>query len=245
MISPINQINYQGYYIKPSVLKQKQKEQTNEIQLSGYQTGQGILARNNICFKQHERILTKSFSCNLKVVDEQIPLYISVEITSNSDIPAKQGLKSIYLMLVNGEIFDEKNNKFANFIASGIDINQRGLVLSCSPNDVPKVLKMIDSDFINLDIKDSSLRDLKQVASAWLFLSRKTDEHQNVFKDIPADMSEEEYEKLISEFTKEDIQKLHADIIKNSDININVVVNKNDYKNHEDEINSSIERLGY
>ena len=104
---------------------------------------------------------------------------------------------------------------------------------------------MIDSGFINLDIKEKNIKDIKQVAPIWLFLSRKTDEYKNLFEDIPKDMSEEQYEKLISEFTKEDIQKLHADIIKNSDININVVVNKNDYKNNKEKINYSIERLGY
>ena len=148
-------------------------------------------------------------------------------------------------MLVNDEIFADKNKKIANFVASGMDINHRGLVLSCSASDVPKVLKMIDSGFINLDIKEKNIKDIKQVAPIWLFLSRKTDEYKNLFEDIPKDMSEEQYEKLISEFTKEDIQKLHADIIKNSDININVVVNKNDYKNNKEKINYSIERLGY
>ena len=52
LLSPVNQINYQGYYhIKPAALKHKQTAQSNEIQLSGYQTGQAILARNNISFK--------------------------------------------------------------------------------------------------------------------------------------------------------------------------------------------------
>ena len=42
MINPVNQINYQGYYVKPYGLKQKQAVKSGEISLSGYEAGRAI-----------------------------------------------------------------------------------------------------------------------------------------------------------------------------------------------------------
>ncbi len=52
MINPISQISNQGYYnLKLSSVIQRQQYRSEGINLSGYQAGKAILARNNICFK--------------------------------------------------------------------------------------------------------------------------------------------------------------------------------------------------
>ena len=52
MINPISQISNQGYYnLKLSSVIQRQQYRSEGINLSGYQAGKAILARNNISFK--------------------------------------------------------------------------------------------------------------------------------------------------------------------------------------------------
>ena len=45
-------------------------------------------------------------------------------------------------------------------------------------------------------------------------------------------LPEEVYEKLVSEISYDDIQKYNESLINNSNININLTMNKDDYKNN-------------
>ena len=243
MISPIIAINNHEYCKKicKSQTLQKDLPQKNEIQLSNYKAGQAILARNNICFKnilhEHGKVLPKSYSYDIYQVEESIQPYITAEITCNSDIPRKEGIKGVYLFALYDQISEQQDDKI-EYIASGVDINSRGLVLTCGKENVLNTLRKLDTNFINVNISPQHIKEAKQIAPVGLFLSRKTDEYKKEFDDILTDMPEEEYEKIIAQITEEDIHKFNNEIIKNSDVKVNIVLNSKDYKELKDNINN-------
>ena len=95
---------------------------------------------------------------------------------------------------------------------------------------------MIKSDFINNNITPKHLENAKKIASTGLFLSRRTGDFKYEFDDIPEDMPEEEYEKMIEKITMEDLKTFNNNFISNSDVEVNITLNKKDYEKYKDNI---------
>lgn len=229
-------------YNTPIVSTYKSKNQqtkpvycTESISLSDSTVGRAILAQRNISFKKVETVknVNKNMSLELNLTDEKIQPKISMEIKPNGNIPTKQGLGAIYSFALEDQI---NNNMDAvgkvNLLALEVTPNGRKISLSCDNNNFSNTILALRSSFMNAEISEEFVNNAKQIASTALFLSRRTGDYKEYFKDIPANMPEEVYEKMISEIGYEDIQKHNDLLINNSNVSISLTMNKDDYQNN-------------
>ena len=194
----------------------------------------------NIIFKRNENktntITSNNFIYNINYVDENILPTISVSILARNEIPMKLGGKGLYLMALNDSICEKQTDKNIKSLNYSLNTDKRTLELTCPASDINKALNMIKSDFIHNDITPKHLENVKKIASTGLFLSRKTGDFKYAFDDIPEDMLEGDYEKMIEKITMEDLKTFNSNFISNSDIELNITLNKKDYEKYKDNI---------
>ncbi len=179
----------------------------------------------------------KSTKVKLSLTDEKINPHFSVKLSSNKPIAHKPGLYSIYKMALNDQMHAEMNNSDSlSTKGSFIKPDSRKINIDCTQDDLVKTLKMINNKFVNLNIDKKYFDEAKQIAPAAYLLYLKTNYEPEDYQDVPVGMSAEDYEKLISNLTYDDMVHYNEELLNNSNINIELKVNKEFYNQNENEI---------
>ena len=125
MIRPTNISTNPTYYSKiPAKQTQEVNTSIPSFELSGYKTGQAILARNNISFYSQPFIKKITPCCTLILTDEPCNPTVQINMMCDKNFKIKQGLFLIYSMALNDQIY-EQNQRNGGVITS---------YLSCRPN---------------------------------------------------------------------------------------------------------------
>ena len=90
------------------------------------------------------------------------------------------------------------------------------------------------ADEHGLKIDEKHINTAKKLAPVLLFLSRKTNEYQDEMFDIPLSMSEKEYESLLASISYKDLIEYNDNLLKNSQLKMEISMNKEYYKHHSD-----------
>ena len=225
----INKQNSQNGVLKPSFAD------TNNVKLSNYEVGQAILNRNNISFLSQSSILKINPYCTLVLTDKQCNPTMHIEMVSHKNIPIKQGLFAIYSMALNDQIY-EQNKNIDGVVTSHLICkpNRKKFDFEVSQDNFLYSAKMINDFFFKTKINEKHINTAKKLAPVVLFLSRKTNEYQDEMFDIPLSMSEEEYESLLASISYKDLVEYNNNLLKNSQLKIEISMNKEYYKHNSD-----------
>lgn len=178
-------------------------------------------------------------SIDLLLSDEKQVPRIRVDIVKNSDFESKSGLFALYHSAVHDQLH--------NVLRQNIDLEDKGSFvkedsrrfdISCPEDKLIHTLKMIQDKFINIDIKKQHIDEAqKLVPVAYRLHSLGLDGLKN-YDDVPEDMSQQDYEKMINEISYEDVKKYNEELLDNSDIKITLSANREFYNNNKKEISS-------
>ena len=238
MINPVNlnivnnqynKQNSQNGVLKPSFAD------TGNVKLSNYEVGQAILNRNNISFLSQSSILKINPCCTLVLTDKQCNPTMHIDIVSNKNIPIKQGLFAVYSMALNDQIYEQNTN--SNGVVTSHLIckpNRKKLDFEVRQDNFLDSIKMINDSFFQAKIDEKHINTAKKLAPVLLFLSRKTNEYQDEMFDIPLSMSEKEYESLLASISYKDLIEYNDNLLKNSQLKMEISMNKEYYKHHSD-----------
>lgn len=248
MIFPIiNAGVYSNYTVRsaPRVSGQREPEFRNACPDVDYNTAQALRAQQLVSFKQNSIVKSKKITVNIDLKDYPVEPQGSIDITPNKKIQAKQGIFPVYSMALNDSLVDE-GSKISGIktLHSDIKPNRIKLYLKSDSNDFNKVMNTVDSLAFDSKLAPKRIEEAKQLASVALFLNRREGDFPGYFKDIPDDMPEAEYEKLISDINVSDVLKYGRDITDNSNINVNLTLNKDFYNKNKDSINLYINKWG-
>ena len=210
MLHPISAIKTnQQYYQKNKITQAQPQISAQTLELSGVDVGKAIAAQRNVSFRNTQidssRNVMLNSICEVNLVDEKIDPVFSIEITSNKNFVGKKGVKGILLLALNNQMCEKQEEGNLKYVSSVLTSTERGVLLTCPTQNIGKMLEIINNNFVNAQIDIKHINDAKQLAPVGLFLSRKTENYKDEFSDIPANMSEEDYEKLISKITARDI----------------------------------------
>ena len=182
----------------------------------------------------------KSSQIRLMLTDKKIDPHFSIEISNSKPQPHKPGVFSIYKMALHDQIFEElQNNPELKEKGSYITPNSRKINIDCPQKDLIKTLKTVNEKFVKLQIDEKYFNEAKQLAPAAYFLYLKTNYEPEDYQDLPNNMSVEEYEKLINNLIYDDMIHYNEELLNNSNIRIELKINKDFYNQNEKEI------LGY
>jgi len=232
LINPINKVNNNQIHPLQSF---KQGDVSNfgadkNLELSGYEAGRAILAQRNILFTSQPLIKKVNSCCTLTLTDESCAPKIHIGIESDKNTPIKQGLFLLNSMALNDQIY-EKNQENGQVITSRFSCKpySKNIDFVGSQSTFLQSLEMLDDCLFRHKIDSKHLDTAKKLAPVALFLSRRTDEYKDELFDIPQNMTEKQYEKLIETISLDDLSEYNDNILKNSHIEINVCLNKNFY----------------
>ena len=231
MIRPTNISTNPTYYSKiPAKQTQEVNTSIPSFELSGYKTGQAILARNNISFYSQPFIKKITPCCTLILTDEPCNPTVQINMMCDKNFKIKQGLFLIYSMALNDQIY-EQNQRNGGVITSYLSCrpNSKKIDFTSNQDEFIKSVKMLNDCFFKTKIDEKHIDTAKKLAPVALFLSRKTDEYQEELFDIPKDMTEEQYEKLIQTISQKDLAEYSNDLFKNSQLKVNIYMNKEYY----------------
>ena len=107
--------------------------------------------------------------------------------------------------------------------------NSKKINFTSNQNEFIKSVKMLDDSFFQTKIDEKHIDTAKKLAPVALFLSRKTGEYQEELFDIPKDMNEEQYEKIIQTISQKDLAEYSNDLFKNSQLKVDIYMNKEYY----------------
>ncbi len=179
----------------------------------------------------------QSRNIKLNLTDKPVAPLISIEITPNKDINTKQGIFPVYKMALNDQMYQElcknQNIKDNN---SYIKPESRKIIFQCPEDEFQSVLKMINNRFVNMQIDKDFVENAKILAPVLYFLYTRTGENADKFQDIPEGLSEEEYTEIVNKITYEDVINYNKNILANSEINIELTVNKDYFQKNKHEI---------
>lgn len=233
LINPIN-ITQNSQLRKTSFQHKALKIENNiekTYELSGYQTGRAIFARNSVSFSSQPEIMQLTPYCVLTLVDEPCEPSMQIEINAKEKFPIKQGLFLIYSMALNDQIY-EQNQKNGQIIKSYLSCKpySKNIDFASSQKDFLTSVKTLNDCFFKTEIDNKHIETAKKLAPVALFLSRKTDGYQEELFDIPKHMTEEQYENLIQNISNQDLVEYNNHLLKNSQIKMNLRINKEFYK---------------
>jgi hypothetical protein len=239
IINPISFTNSNNNYVKYNQDRYRSKSIQQRNGLSDYKTGQAILAKNCVVFKQ--KLHPLSYTYNIDATDENIRPNFSIEITSVNKFPVKPGLPAIFLFALNDQISEEQQIKKIPYLKSEQTLYKRSANIESNISDIERNLNIINI-LINSNIDKKHINSAKKIASTGLFVNRKTGEFSEEYQDIPKNLSEDEYEKIINKISMSDINKFNEDFINNSNVKINIKLNKKDYERMKDNIKFYLEK---
>ena len=201
-------------------------------------------------FSKQYSIATKPYACtspnfkakqlnniNLLLSDTQTTPRISVQILKNDDLEAKPALCTVYEIALHDQLHDLiKRNPNIHDNGSCIKDYKRKLDINCSEQDFTKILKMINEQFVSPKIQKRYIDNALNLAPIGYRLYNLKVDTGFDYSDIPANTTQEEYEKLIKDISFNDVQEYSDNILKNSDIHVALSANREFYNKHEEEI---------
>ena len=201
-------------------------------------------------FSKQYSIATKTYACtspnfkakqlnniNLLLSDTQTTPRISVQILKNDDLEAKPALCTVYEIALHDQLHDLiKRNPNIHDNGSCIKDYKRKLDINCSEQDFTKILKMINEQFVSPKIQKRYIDNALNLAPIGYRLYNLKVDTGFDYSDIPANTTQEEYEKLIKDISFNDVQEYSDNILKNSDIHVALSANREFYNKHEEEI---------
>ncbi len=201
------------------------------LELSGYQAGRAMLAQNNVSFSPQPTIIKLTPCCVLTLLDEPCEPSMQIEINAKELFPIKQGLFLIYSMALNDQIY-EQNQENGQVIKSYLSCRpySKNIDFASSQNGFLTSVKTLNDCFFENKIDNKHIETAKKLAPVAFFLSHKTDGYQEEFFDIPKNMTEEQYENLIKNISNQDLIEYNNNLLKNSQVKINLRMNKIFYK---------------
>ncbi len=174
---------------------------------------------------------------SLILTEEKTNPRICVEILNNNKFDSKIGVPAVYEIAVHDQLYDEKrrNPKLKDEESQVTDYKRR-FDVSCQEEDLVETLKLIRDKFVNINIEKRYIDKAMKLAPIGFKLHTLNLESVGNYEDIPKGTSEEDYNKIISEISYNDIQDFNDSILNNSDTRITLSVNKEFYNKHKDEI---------
>lgn len=208
-----------------------QPSSDKKLELSGYQAGRAMLARNNVSFSSQSAIMKLTPCCVLTLVDEPCEPSMQIEVNAKEIFPIKQGLFLIYSMALNDQIY-ERNQENGQVIKSYLSCKpySKNIDFASSQNGFLTSVKTINDCFFENKIDNKHIETAKKLAPVAFFLSHKTDGYQEELSDIPKNMTEEQYENLVKSISNQDLIEYNDNLLKNSQVKISLRLNKTFYK---------------
>lgn len=221
------------------------------------------LNRNNIQatnflqdFSREYSIASKTYACTLPnfkakqwndidliLTDEPSLPRVSVQMLKNDDFQAKPGLCTVYEIALHDQLHDLlRRNLEIKDNGSCIKDYKRKFDINCEEKDFVKTLDMINEQFVSPKIQKRYIDNALHLAPIGYTLHNLKIDTDFDYTDVPANTTQEEYEKFINEISYEDVQEYSDNVLKNSDIRIAISANRDFYNKHEKEIQT---RLAY
>ena len=224
-----NYTNFNKKYNKSGVKTQSKEAPQDSIPSETYRA----YALSKPSFKGVNQINDIS----LILTEEKTNPRICVEILNNNKFDSKIGVPAIYEIAVHDQLYDEKrrNPKLKDEESQVTDYKRR-FDVSCQEEDLVETLKLIRDKFVNINIEKRYIDKAMKLAPIGFKLHTLNLESVGNYEDIPKGTSEEDYNKIISEISYNDIQDFNDSILNNSDTRITLSVNKEFYNKHKDEI---------
>ena len=215
------------------------------------------LNRNNIQatnslqdFSREYSVASKTYACtnpnfkakqlndiDLVLTDEPSLPRVSVQILKNDDFQAKTGLCTVYEIALHDQLHDLlRRNPEIKDKGSCIKGYKRKFDISCDEKNFVKTLDIINEQFVSPKIQKRYIDNALHLAPIGYTLHNLKIDADFDYTDVPANTTQEEYEKLIKEISYEDVQEYNNNVLKNSDINIVLSANRDFYNKNEQEI---------
>lgn len=168
---------------------------------------------------------------------------VSVQMLKNDDFQAQPGLCTVYEIALHDQLHDllHRNPEIKDN-GSCIKDYKRKFDINCDEKDFIKTLNMINKQFVSPKIQKRYIDNALHLAPIGYTLHNLKIDADFDYTDVPANTTQEEYEKFINEISYEDVQEYSDNVLKNSDIRIAISANRDFYNKHEKEIQT---RLAY
>ena len=168
---------------------------------------------------------------------------VSVQMLKNDDFQAQPGLCTVYEIALHDQLHDllHRNPEIKDN-GSCIKDYKRKFDINCDEKDFVKTLDMINEQFVSPKIQKRYIDNALHLAPIGYTLHNLKIDADFDYTDVPANTTQEEYEKFINEISYEDVQEYSDNVLKNSDIRIAISANRDFYNKHEKEIQT---RLAY
>ena len=218
---------------------QSSKYSNREYQKQGYNNLAAYYFEDTQTFlSKFPNFKAKPLNSNLHLnltEDETKPCFI-IQIKTHSNFQEKQGIAPIYEIALRNKIQEEMQK---NPVWKESDTFLNGLAYQINFYDckdlnttVRQARNMLTGKtFNNNDI--ASAKELAQAAYK-LYLHNSCKEYD--FSDIPVKFTEQEYRNLIEPITLSDIKKYNDTLINNSNAEITLIMNKDEYYSQKDKI---------
>ena len=162
---------------------------------------------------------------------------VSVQMLKNDDFQAKPGLCTVYEIALQDQLHDLlRRNPEIKDKGSCIKGYKRKFDISCDEKNFVKTLDIINEQFVSPKIQKRYIDNALHLAPIGYTLHNLKIDADFDYTDVPANTTQEEYEKLIKEISYEDVQEYNNNVLKNSDINIVISANRDFYNKNEQEI---------
>ena len=171
---------------------------------------------------------------NLMLVDTQQEPFISFEVQVTQPFSHKQGVVPLFELAMHDKMQKiqqaNKNLKQNNFFYDGRIIKTE---ISCNPENINTIFSNAKKNYIDFKFTQDELEKAKSFASKAYALQNADYYYRGVdFDDTPKGLSTEDYKNFLKTISLDDLQKYSDDRLKNSDINIVLITDKNSLKNY-------------
>ena len=169
---------------------------------------------------------------------------VSVQMLKNDDFQAKPGLCTVYEIALHDQLHDLlRRNPEIKDNGSCIKDYKRKFDINCEEKDFVKTLDMINEQFVSPKIQKRYIDNALHLAPIGYTLHNLKIDADFDYTDVPANTTQEEYEKFINEISYEDVQEYSDNVLKNSDIRIAISANRDFYNKHEEEIQTRLANI--
>ena len=169
---------------------------------------------------------------------------VSVQMLKNDDFQAKPGLCTVYEIALHDQLHDLlRRNPEIKDNGSCIKDYKRKFNINCDEKDFVKTLDMIHEQFVSPKIQKRYIDNALHLAPVGYALYTRNIDTDFDYTDVPANTTQEEYEKFINEISYEDVQEYSDNVLKNSDIRIAISANRDFYNKHEEEIQTRLANI--
>lgn len=169
---------------------------------------------------------------------------VSVQMLKNDDFQAKPGLCTVYEIALHDQLHDLlRRNPEIKDKGSCIKDYKRKFDINCDEKDFVKTLDMINEQFVSPKIQKRYIDNALHLAPVGYALYTRNIDTDFDYTDVPANTTQEEYEKFINEISYEDVQEYSDNVLKNSDIRIALSANRDFYNKHEEEIQTRLANI--